>query len=106
MTATEDFIEHYGKKGMKWGVRNKTRQSGGKPPSHKQKAKSLSDEDLRRAVNRMQMERQFISLSNDSKTSKGSTFVKNIGTTAVKTALTAVVTQQVTGALKKAKIAK
>lgn len=102
----EEFIAHFGKKGMKWGVRNKTRASGGKINVHKQKAKSLSDEDLRKAVNRMQMEKQFVSLSSDTKTKKGSDFVKQIGTTAVKTALTAVVTQQVTGALKKAKIAK
>lgn len=28
MTAVEEFIEHYGKKGMKWGVRNEQQSTG------------------------------------------------------------------------------
>ena len=152
--VVDDFLAHYGKKGMRWGVRNKrtasidltstktgqkkkiyynpkkldpngptvgnkrqisaTRREGKNFQKQlnkaskelKPKAKDLSDEELRKAVNRMNMEKQYNSLiGNTSKKKKGAEFVKGIGTTAVKTALTAVVTQQVASALKKTGIA-
>lgn len=151
----DEFLAHYGKKGMRWGVRskrtasvdftsnktgksvkikynpkkldpngpdsgNKRQVSGTKrevknfqkqlnkaSKDLKPKAKDLSDDDLRKAVNRMQMEKQYNSLmGNNSKKEAGAKFLKGIGTTAVKTALTAVATQQVASALKKTKIAK
>jgi hypothetical protein len=103
MSNVDDFIQHYGRKGMKWGSRKAGSAGKGnkrKGPS-KPQAKDLSDDDLRKAVNRMQMERQYNSLINNSKKRTGAQFVKGIGTTAVKTALTAVATQQVASALKK-----
>lgn len=106
MPTVDEFIEHFGKKGMKWGVRTRVSKNKGKTASTKPKAKDLSDDDLKRAVNRMQMERQYNSLTNNSTKSKGAQFVKGIGSNAVKTALTAVATQQVAKALQKANISK
>lgn len=107
MTQVSDFIEHYGKQGMRWGSRKTTANKIlKKKKTDKPKAKDLSDEELRTAVNRMNLEKQYTSLTNGSSNKTGAKFVKNIGSTAVKTALTAVATQQVNSALKKAKIAK
>lgn len=109
MSNVDDFLKHYGKQGMKWG----SRKSGGsnkklkKTAGSKPKAKDLSDEDLKKAVNRMQMERQYNSLvGNTSPSSKGAAFAKSVGGNVLKTTVTAIATQQVASALKKAKIAK
>lgn len=73
-SSVEEFIEHFGVKGMRWGVRNKRRQQtisrGGKKKKKvtiSEHARSLSDEDLRKAVNRMQMEQQYKSLTQKQK---------------------------------------
>lgn len=103
----EDFIKHHGVKGMRWGVRRK-RGSNGRIKSTspaKPKAKDLSDDDLRKTINRMQMEKQYSTLtSSKSKKRAGADFVKSVAGTVAKTAVTAVVTQQVNKAMKKAKI--
>lgn len=108
MSNVDDFLEHYGKKGMKWGSRKSGSSSKkAKKTSSAIKAKDLSDEDLKKAVNRMQMERQYNSLvGNKSASSKGAAFAKSVGGNVLKTTVTAVATQQVASALKKAKIAK
>jgi hypothetical protein len=76
MDPAEEFLAHYGKRGMKWGVRNSSRSSSGgapKPPkSHdatnveaslaKMKAggtKSLSNKELQDVVTRMNLEQQY-----------------------------------------------
>ena len=51
-------IIHYGIKGMKWGVRKD------RSKSKSSAVKKMSDEDLRAAVNRLQLERQYDSLTN------------------------------------------
>lgn len=108
MSEVDNFLEHYGKKGMRWGVR----KSGGSSKTAKKKSstkpdpKKLSDDDLRKAVNRMQLEKQYTSLVNGSSSKKGSAFAKEIGKNVVKTAITTVATQQVASALKKAKLVK
>lgn len=102
-----DFLEHHGIKGQKWGIRNKRRSNNVKESkSSKPNAKELSDEELRKAVNRMQMENQYKTLINNSKKKRGSEFVKSVGLNVAKTTATALVTQQVAVALKKAKISK
>lgn len=53
--ASQDLL-HYGVKGMRWGVRKKS--------SGKNALSSLSDDDLRKAVERMRLEQQYISLKN------------------------------------------
>jgi len=49
-------IQHYGVPGMKWGQR---KQRGTSSKSSKPKAKSMTDDDLRKAVARMKLERQY-----------------------------------------------
>lgn len=58
---TESFLEHYGKKGMKWGVR-KDRPSSKKSKSAKQTAKTLTDTELAKRINRLNMEKQYVDL--------------------------------------------
>jgi hypothetical protein len=58
MSTTEEFLQHHGVKGMKWGIRNKRTSKKG-ASSDKPRARDLSDEELRKAVSRMQMEVQY-----------------------------------------------
>jgi hypothetical protein len=105
-----NFIEHYGKKGMKWGVRrSKGSKASKKGPSKKRvqpkSAKELSDDDLRKAINRMNMEKQYTDLvksRNKSPNRAVSNFILGVGSTAVKGAVTGLATQQVSAVLKKA----
>lgn len=65
---TLDFLEHYGVKGQRWGVTTKgKRSSGDHPPSDrviKAKAKSLSNDDLKKSIERMRLEQQYSELAN------------------------------------------
>lgn len=58
-------LRHYGVKGMRWGVRRKRGSSSGNStkPKKKSSIKDLSDEELRRRLNRIQMERQYRALT-------------------------------------------
>jgi len=58
-TPMDKFISHYGIKGMKWGIRKDYRTSGQKLTA---KAKSMSEEQLRSSIKRMQLERQYADL--------------------------------------------
>lgn len=70
----EDFLAHYGIKGMRWGVRRTAEQLGrvakktaAKNPREAQRqaskeAKTLSDKELRDRINRMNMEKQYSDL--------------------------------------------
>jgi hypothetical protein len=60
-TMTGDLVlEHYGIKGMKWGVRrSRSELSEGRAGLGRAKAKDLSDDDLKKAVSRMNMEQQY-----------------------------------------------
>lgn len=70
---TEDLINvliHAGKKGMKWGVRKAPLS-----PEHstikklkKNRAKSLSDTELKQVINRMNLEKQYRDLKTDPET--------------------------------------
>lgn len=75
MSATDDFLKHYGVKGMKWGTRRAS--SSPKEPASKDaqtalalrarakksKPKALSNAELQQAINRMNLEQQFKRLS-------------------------------------------
>lgn len=80
----ERYLAHFGIKGMKWGVRRKRGSDGtvgGKKSTKPEKPdpKSMTDEQLRSAINRMQMERQFRDLSTQTaKKSAGKEIALNI----------------------------
>ena len=92
----DDFLQHYGVLGMKWGhrkARNKT-SSNKKPKSTKNTTtskpkptkKRLSDAELRAVVNRMRLEREYADLTyRASSRSKVESVVRTIGTVAALT---------------------
>jgi hypothetical protein len=74
VSSVENFLAHYGVKGMKWGVR--VRSSSKEAPSEDSnrstairaraktgKVKALSNKELQEAINRMNLEQQFKRLS-------------------------------------------
>lgn len=72
----DNFLEHYGKKGMKWG----SRKSGGSSSStgvRSYTAKDLSTQDLNRVIKRMELEQKYSDLNK-----KGAAALK--GTSATK----------------------
>lgn len=76
-----DFLEHYGVKGMKWGVRKKRNEGDrkktfGKGTNNQQKSvKDLSDKELRDVVNRLNMEQQYARLTSGSSGSRTSRLI-------------------------------
>ncbi len=60
MSEIDNVIEHYGVKGMKWGIR---RSRKARRRAAKKRAKKMSDSDLRAKVNRLNMEKQYVDLS-------------------------------------------
>ena len=104
----EQVIEHYGVKGMKWGVR-KDRRSGdykstkglrGRNPKH------LSDAELRKTTNRIRLEKEYARLS-PTRTSRGraavgkllSSLGKQVAAKVVEQAATAIAKNLVDGAI-------
>ena len=96
----DDFLQHYGVLGMKWGHRKaKSNVSSNKKPKStknttisKPKYKSkptqrrLSDAELRAVVNRMRLEREYADLKyRSSSRAKVENVVKTVGTAALLT---------------------
>jgi hypothetical protein len=60
-----EFLEHYGTKGMKWGVRKRRNESkrartfGGSGKKAKDPLESLSDKELQQIVTRMNLEQNY-----------------------------------------------
>lgn len=75
MSAVDDFLVHFGVKGMKWGTRkaSKTPKEGPSKDAQtslairarakRSKTKALSNAELQQAINRMNLEQQFKRLS-------------------------------------------
>ncbi len=86
----DDILEHHGVKGQKWGVRrSKSQLSKGR--KGKKSAKDLSDDDLKKAVNRLNMEQQYTRLTggrNKSIIGIGAAFVSSIAVGILKTQVT------------------
>lgn len=95
----DDFLQHYGVLGMKWGKRKarSTVSSNKKPkstaitkpkqtPKPKPTKRRLSDAELRAVVNRMRLEREYADLTyRASSRSKVESVVRTIGTVAALT---------------------
>lgn len=62
---TDNYLEHYGVLGMKWGHR-KSKTSKKKPKSTREIAKSMSDEELRTKIRRMELEDRYVKLTDKS----------------------------------------
>ena len=87
----EEFLEHYGVKGMRWGVhrsRSARRKASGKPDNgpkakpkqasstpKKKSVKDMTDEELKAAVQRIELERKYSQLAPSTK-SKGAQAAK------------------------------
>ena len=94
----DDFLQHYGVLGMKWGHRKarSTSSSNKKPkstkntttskPKPKPTQRELSDEELRAVINRMRLEREYADLQyRASSRAKVENIVKTVGTAALLT---------------------
>ena len=94
----DDFLQHYGVLGMKWGHRKarSTSSSNKKPkstkntttskPEPKPTQRELSDEELRAVINRMRLEREYADLQyRASSRAKVENVVKTVGTAALLT---------------------
>ena len=87
-----NYLAHYGVLGMKWGVRRKSRtpsaDSAKVKAIRKKKVNEMSNQELRDANNRLQLERQYRDLTK--KQNVGKKAVKAfIGTAGTITAVTA-----------------
>lgn len=92
----DDFLQHYGVLGMKWGKRKaRSNVSSNKKPKNtkntttskpKPPQRRLSDAELRAAVNRMRLEREYADLTyRASSRAKVESVVRTIGTVATLT---------------------
>lgn len=76
-------LAHWGVKGMKWGVRRYQNADGSLTPAGKKRygdyepSDKLDDAELRRRINRMQMESQYAQLTAPKK-SAGRKFVEDV----------------------------
>jgi hypothetical protein len=104
-TTVADFLKHHGVKGMKWGVRkDRGSRSPKKSGPAKAKAHELSDEELKKAVARMEMEKKYHDLLNPKQkkaNNEAANFAKGLGKDLVRNAVSAVGTHVVQQALKK-----
>ena len=97
-----DELYHHGIKGMKWGIRRsraqlgysssprKTKKQAQKVSSKQQRRnemKKMSDAELRNRINRIQMEKQYMQLT-EPQLSPGKKFVKDVLTNAAKQTVT------------------
>lgn len=64
MNISENVLAHYGVRGMKWGVRRKggTPKTGDKT-TYKKPPKNLSEAELKRRIQRMQLEKTYKDLN-------------------------------------------
>lgn len=85
MTTVEDFLEHHGVKGQKWGIRNKrsrvkkSRSADSRKASELQKKKpsQLTNKQLKSVQERANLERSFRQAT-PSKVEKGHAFAKTL----------------------------
>lgn len=104
----EQYLVHYGIKGMKWGVR-KARVSGTTRPKRASQSadskraakyeqrgiKSLSNDELKSLINRRQLEKQYRDIKKQD-ISKGQQVVERIITTGAASVGAALITKYIT----------
>ena len=97
---TEEFLEHYGVKGMKWGVRKRSEPTSKRTLTNR--AKQLDDAELKKAVERLRLEREYVNINKDlSNDPHAKTFISRYGGQAVSVAIGAIVSKIVKEELKK-----
>jgi hypothetical protein len=77
MSGVDEFLAHFGVKGMKWGTRRAStkeapsteaaRSTALRARAKKSKVKALTNAELQEAINRMNLEQQFKRLSTNEK---------------------------------------
>lgn len=110
----EDDAEHHGVKGMKWGVRRTDAQLGNASKKDKKESGSgkksgettntsggtagMSDAQLKKVVNRIQMEQQYQKLTyKPTASQKATKFMSEIAVNVARQQITAVANKQVAG---------
>ena len=63
MDSVKNFLEHYGTKGMKWGVRRSRGNRGGRTRYKDTSTKNLSDDEVQRRIRRMELEVRYNNLN-------------------------------------------
>jgi len=76
ITLSADELAHYGKKGMRWGKRKATSSSEDDGPP-KPDVKKMSDDDLKAAINRIKLEKEYVKLTQP-EVSSGQKIVKSL----------------------------
>lgn len=108
-TTVEDVLNHFGVKGMHWGVRNDRKKSSGSGkrsgtngPPH---PSTLSDDALKKHVARMELEKRYTDLAagkHSKSKGEGAAFAKELGKNSVKIASATATSFAVGKALNKA----
>jgi hypothetical protein len=62
--GVDDSLEHYGVPGMKWGKRRKAKKEAiAKAAAEKEAVKNMSDDELKKKINRIKLEREYAKLT-------------------------------------------
>lgn len=75
MQDKDNFLEHFGVKGMKWGIRKDVKRGA------TQTAKKLTNKELQKRVNRLSMEKKYAELEqgrSEASKSEGQKIVEGI----------------------------
>ena len=102
-----NYLAHYGVLGMKWGVRRKSRTTSADSAKvkaiRKKKVNEMSNQELRDANNRLQLERQYKDLTRKKNIGKKAlqAFISTAGTITAVTAAAAVYKKTGTAVLEK-----
>lgn len=91
----EDQIEHYGRKGMKWG-----RNIFGRKTGNRLSVRRMTTEELKAGIARLQMERQYMQLHRETTQSPGRRYVTSILKAAGKKTATKYTQQAISYAVK------
>lgn len=109
--SSDQVLVHYGVKGMRWGVRKRSGGSGAEASSRPRKPKrtdlsDVSDEELRKRINRLDMEKRYRDLAGEKQARQrvfdGQRFASNVVQNSATTVATTVATAAGIYAAKKA----